>query len=58
VKVPFVPSGDYATERWGGMDLDLHFYWTTADTIAALVSAGGAIFVLTCDRIYRRLVKR
>jgi hypothetical protein len=40
------------------MDFDANFYWTTADTVAALVSAGGAMIALTFDRIYRRLVRR
>jgi hypothetical protein len=38
--------------------MHVNFYWTTADTVSALVSAGGAILVLTFDRIYRRLVRR
>ena len=39
------------------MDVDLsNFYWTTADTITALVAAGGAMIGLSIDRIYRRLV--
>jgi hypothetical protein len=37
------------------MELDLNFYWTAADTVAALVSAGGAMLALSFDRIYRRL---
>jgi len=40
------------------MDFDVNFYWTTADTISALVAAGGAMIGLTFDRIYRRLVRR
>jgi hypothetical protein len=35
-----------------------NFYWTSADTISALVSAGGAVLVLTYDRIYKRLAKQ
>jgi len=35
-----------------------NFYWTSADTVSALISAGGAILVLTSDRIYKRLVKQ
>ena len=41
-----------------GMDFDVNFYWTTADTISALVAAGGAMIGLTFDRIYRRLARR
>jgi hypothetical protein len=37
------------------MDFDVNFYWTTADTVSALVAAGGAMIGLTFDRIYRRL---
>jgi hypothetical protein len=58
VKVPFVPSGPYVIARWGGMDLDLHFYWTAADTVAAIVSASAAVLVLSFDRIYRRLARK
>jgi hypothetical protein len=39
------------------MDFDFgNFYWTTADTVSALVAAGGAMIGLSIDRIYRRLV--
>jgi hypothetical protein len=40
------------------MDFDVNFYWTTADTVSALVAAGGAVFVMTFDRIFRRLARR
>ena len=40
-----------------GMDFDFgNFYWTTADTVTALVAAGGAMIGLSIDRIYRRVV--
>jgi hypothetical protein len=35
-----------------------NFYWTSADTISALVSAGSAILVLSFDRIYKRLIRQ
>jgi hypothetical protein len=39
------------------MDFDFsNFYWTTADTVTALVAAGGAMIGLSIDRIYKRLV--
>jgi hypothetical protein len=39
------------------MHFDLsNFYWTTADTVTALVAAGGAMIGLSIDRIFRRLV--
>jgi hypothetical protein len=39
------------------MHFDLsNFYWTSADTVTALVAAGGAMLGLSVDRIYRRLV--
>ena len=39
------------------MDFDFsNFYWTTADTVTALVAAGGAMIGLTVDRLYKRLV--
>jgi hypothetical protein len=44
--------------RWEGMDLDVNFYWTSADTVAALVSAGGAMIGLCWDRILNRLARR
>jgi hypothetical protein len=56
VKVPFVPSGACVTERWGGMELN--FYWTAADTAAALIAAGGSVLGLYIERIYRRLARR
>ena len=40
------------------MDFDVNFYWTTADTISALVAAGGAVLAMTFDRIYRGLARR
>jgi hypothetical protein len=40
------------------MDFDVNFYWTAADTVSALVAAGGAVLVMTFDRIYRRLARR
>ena len=40
------------------MDLDVNFYWTTADTVSALVAAGGAMLALTFDRLFRRLFRR
>ena len=40
------------------MGLDVNFYWTSADTAAALISAGGAMLGLFLDRIYRRLVRQ
>jgi hypothetical protein len=40
------------------MDLHVDFYWTAADTVSALVSAGGAVMALTFDRIWKRLVRR
>ena len=52
-----MPQGGQRPSDGKGMDLDLNFYWTAADT-AALVSAGGAMLGLFLDRIYRRLVKR
>jgi hypothetical protein len=58
VKVLTMPSGQAATARWKGMHLNVHFYWTSADTASALVSAGGAMLGLFLDRIYRRLVRR
>lgn len=58
VKVPFVPSGAGSAERWGGMDMDLNFYWTAADTVSALVSAGGAVLALSFDRVYKLLARR
>jgi hypothetical protein len=38
------------------MDFDVNFYWTAADTVSALVAAGGAMIGLSIDRLYRRLV--
>jgi hypothetical protein len=39
------------------MDFDFsNFYWTTADTVMALVAAGGAMIGLSVDRLYKRLV--
>jgi hypothetical protein len=39
------------------MDFDFsNFYWTTADTVTALVAAGGAMLGLSIDRLYKRLV--
>ncbi len=39
------------------MDFDFsNFYWTTADTVTALVAAGGAMIGLSVDRLYKRLV--
>ncbi len=39
------------------MDFDFsNFYWTTTDTVTALVAAGGAMIGLSIDRIYKRLV--
>ena len=38
------------------MDFDFgNFYWTTADTVTALVAAGGAMIGLSIDKIYRRV---
>jgi len=37
------------------MDLDVNFYWTMADTVSALISAGGAVVVMSAEKIYRRL---
>jgi hypothetical protein len=37
------------------MDFDVNFYWTAADTVSALVAAGGAMIGLSIDRLYRRL---
>jgi hypothetical protein len=36
----------------------MNFYWTTADTVSALVAAGGAVLVLHVETIIRRLVRR
>jgi hypothetical protein len=39
------------------MDFDFsNFYWTTADTVTALVAAGGAMLGLSVDRIYKRVM--
>ena len=40
------------------MRFDVNFYWTTADTVSALVAAGGALIGLTFDRLFRRLRRR
>jgi hypothetical protein len=40
------------------MRFDVNFYWTTADTVSALVAAGGAMIGLTVDRILRRVLRR
>ena len=37
------------------MDLDVNFYWTMADTVSALLSAGAAVMVMSAEKIYRRL---
>jgi hypothetical protein len=50
-------SNDGQPNDGDGMDFDFgNFYWTTADTVSALVAAGGAMIGLSIDRIYRRLV--
>ncbi len=40
------------------MDLEPNFYWTAADTVAALVAAGGAMIGLSLDKLIKRLVRR
>jgi hypothetical protein len=35
-----------------------NFYWTAADTVSALVAAGGAVIALHVEMIIRRLVRR
>jgi hypothetical protein len=37
------------------MDLDVNFYWTMTDTVSAFISAGGAVLVMSAEKIYRRL---
>ena len=38
---------------WGGMDLN--FYWTAADTVAAAAGGVGAMLGLFIDRFVRRV---
>jgi len=58
VKVPFGASLPRWPNDGDGMHFDVNFYWTTADTVSALVAAGGAMIGLTFDRIFRRLLRR
>ncbi len=36
----------------------MHFYWTSADTISALIAAGGSMFGLYLSQIAERWLSR
>jgi hypothetical protein len=36
----------------------MHFYWTTTDTVAALIAAGGSMLGLYLGQIAERLLSR
>jgi hypothetical protein len=38
--------------------MHVNFYWTAADTLAALAGAGGAMLGLFIDKWTRRLIRR
>jgi hypothetical protein len=38
--------------------MHLHFYWTTADTVTALVAGGASMFGLYLGQIAERLLAR
>jgi len=38
--------------------MHLHFYWTAADTAAALLAGGGSVLGLYLGRITERLLSR